>query len=215
MKVRVIKGIGTIKDGTIFEVNGETNYMYFLDSGGEYSLHCLKINTEIVEEDGEKYPPVPEGVIVPGELMVDFIARQEEWQVIRAKEQNDKFIKKLNNVCGVVADIPTIKENNRLRKVYIAHPLTTHGTIEDNQKRIDCICKKLLNNYPEIVPISPIHAFSFFDPTGDQSVVIGLCKELLASCDELWLHGDWKNSKGCVAELVCATDHGIPVKVIR
>jgi len=101
-----------------------------------------------------------------------------------------------------------------MKKVYIAHPLTTRGTVADNQKRIDVICKQLLINHPEIVPISPIHAFSFFDTAGDQAVVINLCKELLTSCDELWLHGDWKHSKGCVAELVHAIDRGIPVRVV-
>lgn len=99
-----------------------------------------------------------------------------------------------------------------MKRVYIAHPLTTHGTVEDNQKRIDAICKKLLIDHPEIVPFSPIHAFSFFDPAGDQNVVINLCKELLASCDELWAYGDYQKSKGCLAEIAFAKCHGIPIK---
>ena len=98
-----------------------------------------------------------------------------------------------------------------MKKVYIAHPLTTHGTIEENQKKIDDICKNLLVERPEIVPISPIHAFSFFDPTGDQSVVIGLCKELLSACDEIWMFGDWMKSNGCRAEVAFANRNKIPV----
>lgn len=96
--------------------------------------------------------------------------------------------------------------------VYIAHPLTTHGTIGDNFKRIDAICKELIVSNPDIVPVSPIHAFRFFDETkGDQEQVMGYCLNLLSACSELWLFGDREKSKGCMQEVAFAVKNSMTI----
>lgn len=98
-----------------------------------------------------------------------------------------------------------------MKKVYIAHPL--RGDVEGNTRKATKICQELTRE-GNVIPFSPLHAFNFLDPKGDQSVAMNCCYTLLKSCDELWLHGNWKNSEGCKLELIFATEHGIPVKVV-
>lgn len=99
-----------------------------------------------------------------------------------------------------------------MKLVYMAHPLTTYGTIEENQQAIDLICKQIVIDNPDIVPISPIHAFSFYDPAGCQETVINYCKALLSTCQEIWLYGHWRESKGCQVEVEHARKQGIVVR---
>lgn len=95
----------------------------------------------------------------------------------------------------------------------MAHPLTTFGTIEENLLKINAICKAIMVEYPDVVPFSPLHAFSFFDnKNGSQEQVMGYCLKLLSKCDEIWLFGQWEESKGCMQELVFATKNNIPVR---
>ncbi len=103
-----------------------------------------------------------------------------------------------------------MKSNKKL--VYIAHLLTTYGTIEENQQAIDLICKQIVIDNPDIVPISPIHAFGFYDPAGGQETVIDFCKALLGACQEIWLYGHWIESKGCRAEVAHAISQGIIIR---
>lgn len=98
-----------------------------------------------------------------------------------------------------------------MKLVYIAHPLTTHGSIEENFKRIDVICKKLITDEPDIVPISPLHAFKFYDEKGCQEKVLSYCTSLLSKCDEIWLFGDWEKSKGCMREVTFSIKNSIPI----
>ena len=96
--------------------------------------------------------------------------------------------------------------NNR---VYIAHPL--RGDIKNNTEKITDICR-LISKNTTVTPVSPIHAFSFADPTGDQTQVFGYCRELLLGCSELWVFGDWLNSEGCLLEIEHAKRNKIPVR---
>lgn len=101
---------------------------------------------------------------------------------------------------------------NKQKLVYIAHPLTTHGTIEDNLNRIDIICKNIMTKHPDIVPISPLHAFRFFDEKKeDQEQVMQYCFGLLEACKEIWLFGDWEKSKGCMREVVFSIKNAITI----
>jgi len=99
-----------------------------------------------------------------------------------------------------------------MKLVYIAHPFTSHGTIAENQQAIDTICRSIVADSPDVVPVSPIHAFGFYDPTGCQDKVIGYCKELLSACSEIWLYGQWRHSKGCRAEAQHAMIQGLLVR---
>lgn len=95
--------------------------------------------------------------------------------------------------------------------VYIVHPLTTHGIPEINRQRVNDICKQITIETPDVIIISPIHAFSFFQVTGSQDKVIECCKKLIMRCDEIWFFGEWWKSNGCKKELIHAKQLNIPI----
>lgn len=100
-----------------------------------------------------------------------------------------------------------------MKKIYIAHPLRgTHCTkqgVEMNQYLVSAICKRISIEQPNLLILSPIHAFGFeaFDAPDDW--VLGQCRELLSLADELWVFGDWQSSKGCNFEINAADELGI------
>jgi hypothetical protein len=93
-----------------------------------------------------------------------------------------------------------------MKKVYVAHPL--RGDVEGNIKKVTEICQSLTN----VIPLSPLHAFGFLDPTGDQFHAMQCCLSLLSTADELWVHGEWWKSEGCQAEMSFAGCRGIPIR---
>lgn len=88
-----------------------------------------------------------------------------------------------------------------MKKVYIAHPLRGADR-EKNVEEVTKICKKVVELFPDVLPVSPIHAFSFLDNCGaeGEKKALELCLELLRTCDEAWFFGEWQNSVGCRAE---------------
>lgn len=97
-----------------------------------------------------------------------------------------------------------------MKKVYIAHPLRGADR-EKNIAEVTKICRKISELFPEVLPVSPIHAFSFLDDCGEEGEkkALELCLELLKRCDEVWLFGDWERSYGCELEWRIARDSGI------
>ena len=103
-----------------------------------------------------------------------------------------------------------------MKKCYICHPLRgappyTQEQVQENIRRITAICQRIATT-ELIIPISPIHTFSYLNPlTYDPDKAIRNCLALLDSCDELWLFGRWRESEGCKMERAYAREHGIPV----
>ena len=95
-----------------------------------------------------------------------------------------------------------------MKMVYIAHPFQgKHENVADAER----IILKLLKQYPDVTYYSPLHATGFFYHELSYEKGMEHCFEALSRCDELWLFGGWRDSKGCNLELQYATDHGIPV----
>lgn len=92
-----------------------------------------------------------------------------------------------------------------MKSAYICHPLRgrtgSPEEIKSNLERIDEICKNLAAIYPDVLLLSPLHAFSFYDPRGPQEQVLGQCVAMLERADELWVFGDWQESQGCRMEV--------------
>ena len=93
------------------------------------------------------------------------------------------------------------------KTVYVAHPL--RGDVEGNMRRATDICRAL-SHREDLVIMSPLHAFSFCSPTGEQYTPFRLCQEWLGRCDMLWLFGDWRRSEGCKMEWMAARERSIP-----
>ncbi|MBR4401052.1 MAG: hypothetical protein IKT09_05090 [Synergistes sp.] len=105
-----------------------------------------------------------------------------------------------------------------IKKVYIAHPLRgekpyTEDQCRKNTQRVTKICNKIFSDFTDVIPISPVHAFSFVEPLGcDQRRVLDCCSGLLDACCELWVFGDdWTSSEGCVFEFgeFCRRNKGL------
>lgn len=95
-----------------------------------------------------------------------------------------------------------------MKKIYIIHPFQGK---KENKERISKICKAVANM--GYLPVSPVHTFSFLDDNipKEREQALKLCKELIKSCNQAWLFGDWRNSEGCNIELEVAETNKIPV----
>lgn len=97
--------------------------------------------------------------------------------------------------------------------VYMAHPLASDppGNIE----KAKAICSEIALRYPNIVPISPLLAFSFCREPEDREQAMAYCRLLLPKCDEVWMTGDWQKSRGCKEELELAKSLCKPIGVYK
>lgn len=94
-----------------------------------------------------------------------------------------------------------------MKTIYVAHPF--RGDENANAEKVAQICRELHKDYPDYLFVSPIHAFSWF--RDDHDGALEHCLRMLARCDELWLFGDWRHSKGCMMERDAAKRLGISV----
>lgn len=102
-----------------------------------------------------------------------------------------------------------MQPENLPKTVYIAHPFTSFGTLEENRIRNLEIAKKYADA-KRVAPISPIIAFGeLFEGNGEH--IMGCCKALLKSCDMAHFFGDWEKSEGCRQEMDFCLANDIPV----
>lgn len=117
----------------------------------------------------------------------------------------NKIIKLLNEM---EEEIPKITDDTYESIVYISHP---YSGKKENEEKVANIINNLSIQYPNYLFISPIHAFSYAYHTLDYQKGINQCLWLLEKCDEVWVYGDWQNSKGCKMEVDYAMEYSIPV----
>lgn len=97
-----------------------------------------------------------------------------------------------------------------MKKVFISHPFSGNEAI--NLEKATIICEKIIESGADILPISPLHHFSFMDgDKGYREEIMAVCFHNIKKCDELWVFGE---SKGCKKEVSFAIDIGVPVKYI-
>ena len=102
-----------------------------------------------------------------------------------------------------------------VKTIYLAHPL--RGDIPGNIARASELCREISREFPDVVPVCPLTAFSFLDDENpeEREQALAYCLELLSRCDELWLAEDWRKSEGCKKELLRAKTLGKPVFVAQ
>lgn len=92
--------------------------------------------------------------------------------------------------------------------VYVSHP---YGGEQKNKAKVDVIVRALQTVHPEFCFVNPVHAIR--PPYGRTDYVQGLkyCVALLERCDAIVMCGNWRESRGCVAEYFVALSKGIQV----
>jgi len=81
----------------------------------------------------------------------------------------------------------------RVKRVFISHPFSSDP--EGNRVRVDIICHDLVKQ--GILPISPLHLFSFMEDDLQREEILQVCFKIIDICDEVWIYGD---SEGCKRE---------------
>lgn len=95
--------------------------------------------------------------------------------------------------------------------VYISHP--SSGKLE-NTLDIEVIIKALYKSdaiYNNYCFVSPVHNYGFMYNDTDYDRGLTYCTDLLEHCEEIWVFGDYANSRGCKAEIKLAEKLGIPI----
>ncbi len=87
-----------------------------------------------------------------------------------------------------------------MKKVFISHPFADNPA--GNKMKVDNICKNIGG---EILPVSPLHLFSFMENDDKREEIVNLCCELIDICDEVWVYGE---SQGCKTEVEYALSIG-------
>ena len=89
-----------------------------------------------------------------------------------------------------------------MKRVFISHPYKDDP--KGNKKRVDTICRGLAGK-DDILPISPLHLFSFMEDDDNRAEILQVCFRLIDICDEVWIYGD---SEGCRMERAYALSQG-------
>jgi len=98
-----------------------------------------------------------------------------------------------------------------MKRVFISHPFS--GDEVENTRKADEICKKIMESDVDVLPVSPLHLFSFLeDDGGVREAIMTQCYYMILSCDELWSFGD---SKGCVREEAWAYKANVNIRKVQ
>lgn len=94
--------------------------------------------------------------------------------------------------------------------IYISHP---YGNKPENMKKVEEIIHKLIKENPNNGYVSPIHCYGFCYDDYPYEQGLEFCLKLLNQCDKMYVYGDWKQSRGCTAEVLYAETHMIPYEI--
>lgn len=100
-----------------------------------------------------------------------------------------------------------MKLNNLKGKyAFISHPYA--NSPKDNKIKVDKICKYWSKK--GVIPISPLHLFSFYEDDSNREEIMNICYKLIDIADVIFIYGD---SEGCKLERVYAEKQDKPVYV--
>lgn len=95
-----------------------------------------------------------------------------------------------------------------MKRVYVAHPFKGD---DKNREKVEELIKGFVKEDSDTLYVSPLHATGFLYNEMSYENGMDHCFELLGLCDELWLCGDWRSSKGCNMEYAFALGRGIDI----
>lgn len=95
--------------------------------------------------------------------------------------------------------------------IYVSHP---YGGLEENKERVEKIILEEMKRYPDYLFLSPISTFGFKGQAISYGEGLAECLWLLAQSDEVWVYGDYENSRGCRTEIWYCEVSGTPYKIM-
>lgn len=108
----------------------------------------------------------------------------------------------------------------RRPKVYVAHPYTDDTIVQEKANRSDSIRDSIMVMRKGLIPKNPLTMFGFLTPRQlevhphidiTRKEVMRECFEMMRSCDAIYLHPGWKDSKGCRKEARLAKHLGLVI----
>ena len=87
--------------------------------------------------------------------------------------------------------------------IYLCHPF---GNKDSNKEKAARTIDSLIYEYPEHNWLSPIHATGHWYQSVSYERGMDWCLSLLDKCDEMWVYGDFQNSKGSMMEIQHCVD---------
>lgn len=96
--------------------------------------------------------------------------------------------------------------------VYISHP---YGGNINNYEQIEEVIREYVEEDNEALPISPVLIWASLYEVVDYEEGLSMCLDLLSRCNRIYMCGDWKSSRGCMAEWAFAKAKGIPIDYER
>jgi len=96
-----------------------------------------------------------------------------------------------------------------MKRVFVSHPVTSSGTLEENREKCDRICKDLAAS-GHVIPISPLHLFGWCEQETPRlrEQIMQFCYKMIEHCDAVYMYG---NEGGCLDEYRFAKRLGKPV----
>ena len=118
----------------------------------------------------------------------------------------------LDTVICEIASIMGLKQKPIYdKRIYLSHP--SNG-LPENQTEIEDIAKQLIKQFPNYIFYSPISAFAYaYHEVTSYEQGLNYCLDMLGFCDEMWVYGDWKYSRGCNEEIEFCKAKKIPFSI--
>jgi len=101
-----------------------------------------------------------------------------------------------------------------MKPVFISHPF--RGNEKENDKKVDKICKNILKDRDDILPLSPLHLFSFMSANPIyEHLIMSTCFSMIDIADEVWFFNYDELSKGQTQELEYAKSKDKDITIIE
>lgn len=103
---------------------------------------------------------------------------------------------------------------SKIIRVFISHPF--QGDEEENIRKVNNICKSIMSKNKDILPISPLHLWSFMEEDGIyRQEILLFCFNLIFISDEVWFYKYGELSSGQRKELEYAKRADKRIRIIE
>ena len=97
-----------------------------------------------------------------------------------------------------------------MKKAFISHPYSDNPELRLKQN--EYICRNLPD---DILPISPLHLFSFEDDDSRREEILQVCYDLIDMCEEVYVYYYEGVSQGQSSELLYANVEEVDIYILN